>query len=65
MDGTTQRNLTWAKLHFMELVPGSLLLYFRFYLFNDAVISSDCITSNDVIMNEYKIGKDVKRSGCS
>jgi len=42
------------------------LFYVLFiYLFNDAVISSDCIASNVVIMNEYRIGKDVKRSGCS
>jgi hypothetical protein len=48
----------------MELIPGSLLLYFIFDLFIGAIISSDCTASNGVIMNEYRIGKDVKRSGC-
>jgi len=58
--GVSERNLTWAKLHFMDLVPGSFLLYFIFYLFDGAVISSDYIASNGLIMNEYRIGKDVK-----
>ena len=63
--GVSERNLTWAKLRFMELIPDSLLLYFIFDVYIGAVISSDCTTSNDVIMNEYRIGKDVRRRGCS
>jgi hypothetical protein len=38
---------------------------FCLYLFTGAVISSDCTASNGVIMIEYRIGKNVKRSGCS
>lgn len=63
--GVSERDLTWAKLRFMERIPGFLLFYFIFDLYIGAVISSDCTASDDVIMNKYRIGKDVKRSGCS
>jgi hypothetical protein len=46
----------------MELIPDSLLLYFIFDLFNGTVNISDCTASIDVIMNEHRIGKDVRRS---
>jgi hypothetical protein len=36
---------------------------FVYGLFNDAVSSSDYIASNDGMINEYWIGKDMEGSG--
>ena len=45
----------------MEVVFSHLLIY---AVLHEAVSSSECLSSNDVIISETLIGKDLDRSDC-